>query len=276
MVPTQLTWFDRGGHALDAVGEAAPYESLSLSSDAHHVAVALRTGKRDDHDIWVIDIGRSLRSRLTVEPGTNGWPVWSPDGKRIVFESWRPGKVFLRQRYIDGTAADESLLEGAGFLRPSSWSSDGRFIAYTSLGSFPFKSDIWALPLFGDRKPFPLIQSAFTENSGVFSPDGRWIAFVSDEAGQPNVYVQGFPVAGRKYPISKDGGSDPVWRSDGRELFYLGADRTLMAARINAASQFDAGVPQALFPTGAAPVNNAQGFESQGYAVTKDGERLRK
>ena len=247
------------GHALDTLGEAAPYDSLALSPDERRVAVALGTGKPENLDIWIIDIARNLRSRLTVDPGTNGSPVWSPDGTRIAFEGQRSGKFSLRQQLINGTAADESLLEGSGNLRPSSWSADGRFIAYTILGSFPFTSDVWVLPLFGDRKPFPLAQTAFTENSAVFSPDGRWIAYTSNEAGQPNVYVQPFPGAGGKYRISRDGGSHPVWRADGKELFYLGADGTMMAVPIDATGQFDAGVPQALFPTGAAPLNNARG-----------------
>ena len=117
-------------------------------------------------------------------------------------------------------------------------------------------SDVWALPLFGDRKPFPLAQTAFAESSAVFSPDGRWITYTSNETGQPNVYVQPFPGAGGKYQVSRDGGSHPVWRADGKELFYLGADGTLMAVPIDATRQFDAGVPQALFPTGA-PIFNA-------------------
>ena len=114
---------------------------------------------------------------------------------------------------------------------PSGWSADGRFVAYTRGGG-----DVWVLPLFGDRKPFPLAQTAFNETGGVFSPDGRWIAYTSDEGGQPNVYVQPFPGAGGKYQVSRDAGSHPVWRADGKELFYLGADATLMAVPIDADS----------------------------------------
>ena len=170
---------------------------------------------------------------------------------------------------INGTAADESLLEfGPGNLAPSAWSADGRFIAYT-LARASGASDVWILPLFGDRKPFPLVQSEFIEIGGVFSPDGRWIAYTSNEGGQPNVYVQPFPEAGGKYQVSRDGGSRPVWRADGKEMFYLGLDRTLMAVPIETTGQFEAGGPQVLFRTGAIPFNTAAV-----YAATKDGKRF--
>ncbi len=157
------------------------------------------------------------------------------------------------------------LLAGPGnfTMTPSGWSADGRFIAYTTRGS-----DVWVLPLFGDRKPFALAESPFTEGSAVFSPDGRWIAYTSNEGGQPDVYVQPFPGPGAKSQVSRDGGSHPVWRADGRELFYLGADRLMMAVPIGAGRSFDAGQPQALFPSHAVLGPN------QAYAVTKDGRRF--
>jgi hypothetical protein len=124
--------------------------------------------------------------------------------------------------------------------------------------------------LFGDRKPFPLVQTEFEETSAVFAPDGRWIAYSSNEAGQRNVYVRPFPGTGGKYPVSRDGGSQPVWRADGKELFYLSVDGTLMAVSIDASSQFAAGVPQVLFRTAAPVFNNIPGQ----YAATKDGKRF--
>ena len=151
---------------------------------------------------------------------------------------------------------------------PSDWSADGRFLAYTQRTSST-TSDVWVLPLFGDRKPFPLLQTGFVEASGVFSPNGRWIAYTTNEAGQPNVYVQPFPGAGAKYQVSRDGGGHPVWRADGKELFYLGPDASLMAVPIDTTDRFDIGAPQALFPTGAPRFNT-----SRVYAVTKDGKRF--
>ena len=149
---------------------------------------------------------------------------------------------------------------------PRDWSADGRFIAYVSDSTGA--SDIWVLPLFGDRKPFPVVQTPFAETSPVFSPDVRWIAYTTNEGGQNNVAVQPFPGTGRKYQVSTSGGGQPVWRADGTELFYLAADGTMMAVPIDATGQFNAGVPQALFPT------RARAGLNQKFAVTKDGKRF--
>jgi Tol biopolymer transport system component len=278
LATTQLTWFDRAGRALATLGEAARYENFALSPDERRVAVTLGTGSPNNRDIWIIDIARNVRSRLTVDPGTDGSPVWSPDGTRIAFEGSRSGTFSLRQQLINGTAADEELFDGSDSrmtLSPSSWSADARFIAYTlTTGNFPPKRDVWVLPLFGDRKPFPLAHTAFTENMGVFSPDGQWIAYTSDEGGQANVFVQPFPGSGAKYQVSRDGGSHPVWRADGKELFFLGLDATMMAAPIDATGQFAAGVPQALFPTGSPIFSSPDLNGGPVYAVAKDGNRF--
>ena len=153
---------------------------------------------------------------------------------------------------------------------PSDWSADGRFIAYTLSGTFPARSDVWVLPLFGDRKPFPIAQTTFVETSAVFSPDGQWIAYTSDEAGQLNVYVQRFP-GGGAIQVSRDGGGQPVWRADGKELFFLGPDGTMMAAPIEATDLFDVGVPQSLFP---AILPSTMTLTASQYAVTRDGKRF--
>jgi Tol biopolymer transport system component len=172
----------------------------------------------------------------------------------------------MRQRSSDGTGEDEVLLEGPGnfTMTPSGWSKDARFIAYTTRGS-----NVWILPLFGDRKPFAVAETPFIEASAVFSPDGRWIAFTSNEGGQTDVYVQSFPGPGAKIRVSTDGGSHPVWRGDGRELFYLGGDGTMMNVPVGTDPSFDAGRPQALFPSHAWRLT-----ANQAYAVTKDGQRF--
>ena len=262
----QLTWFDRTGRALSTVGDSAPYVNLALSPDERRVAVAL--GTPDNTDIWIIDLARDVRSRLTFDPGLDRSPVWSPDGSRIAFEGSRSGSLTLRQRSISGTTPEESLLEGLGTFTPTAWSADGRFIAYTH--ATQAAPDVWALPLAGDRKPFPIVQSNFIDTSAAFSPNGKWIAYTSNEGGESNVYVQQFPRADAKYQVSRDGGSHPVWRADGKELFYLlGVEATLMAVPIDTSGQFVAGMPQALFPSGAARLG-----ASPAYAVTKDGKRF--
>ena len=280
--PLQLTWFDRAGKILGALGEGGVDANLSLSPDERQVAVALRSGSPENLDIWTIDIARNLRNRVTSDAQPEGWPVWSPDGTRIVFGSGAPSvgglpeKARLVQTLVNGSGANETLLEAVDTpsrpcgprqctLMPTDWSADGRFVLYTFFGTFPQTLDIWALPLFGERKPFPVIHTEFIENQGTFSPDVRWIAYTTDETGQPNVYVQPFLRAGGKHRISPNGGRNPHWRADGRELFYLDANGTMTAVPIDATDTF--GLPKALFPTGLVSVNNM-------YTVTRDGQRF--
>ena len=281
LAATELTWRDRTGRALGSVGAPAPYFNLALSPEERRVAVAVGTGVVvETADIWIIDLARNARSRLTVDPGLNSTPVWSPDGTQIAFLSRRSGKASLRVKRVGGTSPDESLVEGVGNtvgIAPSSWSADGRFIAYTLRGAFPRTSDVWVVPLVGDRKPFPLVNTNYFEGEAVFSPDGRWIAYTSDDSGQPNVFVQAFPEAGETLQMSTAGGNAPSWRSDGKGLYYLGLDSTLMFVAIDTTGRVDVGTPQALFPTGVFNTGFNTGQTAslgQTYAVSKDGQRF--
>jgi dipeptidyl aminopeptidase/acylaminoacyl peptidase len=263
----QLIWFDRTGRQLGTLSDAAPYTGLALSPDELRVAVTLETGAPENVDIWLIDILRNIRSRLTVHPGQERSPVWSPDSERIAFQSSRSRQpIALRQTLSSETGKDALLLEGRGnfTMTPTGWSTDGQFIAYTTRGS-----DVWILPLFGDRKPFPFADTPFTETSASFSPRGGWIAYTSNEGGQLDVYLQSFPGPGPKLQVSRDGGSHPVWRADGRELFYLGPDGTMMSVPVGAEPSFNAGPPRALFHANVWTL-----ARNQVYAVTRDGQRF--
>jgi Tol biopolymer transport system component len=166
-------------------------------------------------------------SRLTLNPAVEAFPVWSPDGNRILFASSRKGSLDLYQKLADGTGPEVPVLESSLRKYPWDWSSDGQFICYAEAKAKPRNdSDLWILPLSGDRRPIPLLETEFSEFEGQFSPEAkgpsRWIAYPSTESGRDEVYVTGFPgqkSAGRKWPISLEGGGDPRWRRDGRELF---------------------------------------------------------
>ena len=261
---TQLVWFDREGRRLGSLGEPADYSNPALSPDEKKVAVGRRDPQSRNRDIWLLDLARGGASRLTFDPADDLNPVWSPDGSRIAFASDRKGGRDLYQKLATGTGEDEILLVSEGDQSAEDWSADGRLILY-NLNS----ADVWALSLTGDRKPAPVLRGPFAEQQAKLSPDGRWIAYRSNEAGREDVYVQSFPPAGGKWQISTAGGSDPQWRKDGKELFYL-ADAKMMAVEVKtAASNFEAGIPKVLFEARvmAAAVRNR-------YLVADNGRRF--
>jgi hypothetical protein len=177
----------------------------------------------------------------------------------------------LYQKVLSGTDQSEVLLKSSTPKGPEDWSLDGRFILYNNLDPKTNKLDLWVLPLLGDRQPMPFLQTQFDERQGQFSPNGRWVAYVSDESGRYEVYVQSFPSPGGKWPVSNHGGTEPRWRRDGKELYYLATDRKLMAVEVKGNSTFEAGVPKALF----APPPLQPGFHLvSNYDVTADGQRF--
>jgi Tol biopolymer transport system component len=275
----QLTWFDRAGQIVGTVGDASVYADVALSPDERRIAAAVGSPSNPEipnRDIWIIDIARNVTSRQTFDQGMDSRPVWSPEGARVVFSAFRAGKVSLRLTHLAGTG-EETLLEGppttspdaSSGLTPTSWSSDGRYLAYSVM------RDVWVLPMSGDRKPFPVVRGPAFETSAVFSPDSRWIAYASDEGGQFNVYVQRFPSGEGKYQVSRGGGSQPQWRQDGQELFYLAPDATLMATPVMASRTFETGPPKRLFPT-RAPMPGYGGPTPRFtlYAPVRDGSRF--
>ena len=273
---TRLTWFDREGHAAGTIGEPAQYFSLALSPDERKVAVSIITGRPGNRDIWLIDAARGTMSRLTFDAGDDSSPVWAPDGSRIAFQGLaRQPPSALRQKSVNGTGDEEPLLPELSLSTPTDWSADGRFLAYSRITAS--SNDVWILPMSSGpgegRKPFPFVEGRSLKLSAVFAPSGRWIAYQSNETGQNQVYVQPFPATGGKYQISRSGGTRPVWRSDGKELFFLASDSSIMATSIDTARVFEAGMPARLFATATGASFAVDGGGRQ-YAVTRDGKRF--
>ncbi len=265
----QLTWLDRAGKPLGTVGPPGEYEYPRLAPDGKRVAVARRDPQSRTWDIYVTDLARGAGSRLTFDSGDDRFPVWSPDGSHIAWRANRDGAFQIYQKLASGVGPEELLRKEDASIAPSSWSADGRFLIYVRLDP-KMGLDLWALPLAGDRQPAMFWQTRFSERDGRFSPDGRWIAYSSDDQGRPEVYVQPFPASGGKWQISTSGGVQPWWRSDGKELYYLSNDGKLMAVEAPPGGGFEAGAPRALFDL--APARALGGASS--YAVTAAGERF--
>jgi Tol biopolymer transport system component len=265
---TQLGWIDRAGKPLESIGATGPYQNHPrLAPDGKRVVVARMDAKTRRQDIYVIDLTRGTESRLTFDPADDTLPIWSHDGNRIVWASNRTGTHQLYQKLASGVGQDELLLQSDVPLLPSSWSADGKFLLY---GRTDPKSgdDLWVMPLEGDRKPFPFLQTPFWDTDAQFSPDGRWIAYRTNESGRSEVYVQTFPVSGGRWQVSTNGGHHPQWRSDGKELFYCSTDGKLMAVDVKRGGAFEAGLPKTLFNLADAKVYYAD------YAATADGQRF--
>ena len=267
----ELVWLDRTGKRLGVIGKPGAIGQAALSPDEQ--SVALRVGTDAASDVWLQELARGVMSRFTFGPGSGSQPVWSPDGTRIAFRH-RPGgggaadSIYVKP--ASGAGKEELLKSGGLNSDVLGWSRDGKFIVYGDFAGTT-NNDLWLLPLEGDHKPVPYLQTAFNDMRGQFSPDGRWMAYVSNESGHNEVYLQPIPASGAKRQISTAGGDDPRWRRDGKELFYIAADRQLMAVPVNiggaAPGSFEIGLAQALFEIEA-------GGGARPYQPAADGKRF--
>ena len=262
--------FDRGGKRLSSVGPPGEYFNLFLSPDEKRVAAAKSDPQSGARDIWLLDIAHGTPTRFTFDPSEDFLPIWSPDGSRIVFVSDREGAGNLYQKSASGAGNEELLIKSNERKWPGDWSKDGRFLICTNL-SLSTKSDLWVLPMTGDQKPFSYLQSTFNEDHPRFSPDGHFGAYTSDESGRSEVYVQTFPVSGGKWVVSTNGGAQPRWRRDGKEIFFMAPDRKLMVADVKLdGAVFEVGVPRVLFQTNVSSYPNPRNV----YDVSADGQRF--
>ena len=245
----RLLWVDRSGKELETVRATGidNFHNLALSPDGRRAAVRVIDPVARKRDLWTIDIARGVPSRFTFDPDNENHPLWSPDGQQILYWSDQPAASGLYLKNANGAGEARKVLAGEGELACSSWSRDGRSVLYGFNNPKSAFFEIWLLPMTGEAKPTPLITGPYHCGQAVFSPDGRWVAYTSTESGKAEIYVQSFPERSGKWQISANGGTNPRWAHNGRELFFLSPEQRIMAAEVNATPAFEASVPRPLF-----------------------------
>jgi len=249
----RLTWFDRQGRKTGTDGEVGRYSVVALSADDSRVAMARETvGSTIDRDIWILETSRPTSTRVTFGPVLEDAPVWSADGRKLLFTvGGDTGDLF--EQDVNGEAKPRMLLSTREHKIPTSASSDGRFLLYTAESMDQSRRDIWVLPLTGERTPFALVHRAFDQDQGQFSPDGRWVAYASNESGRHEVLVRRFvtmpegPAVLDTVVVSSNGGTAPRWRADGKELYFIAPDGAVMAADVRVGGELSVSAPRVLF-----------------------------
>jgi serine/threonine protein kinase len=271
----EFVWKDRKGNQVGQRAAAGDWPDFRLSHDGQRVVFSqVESGNQD---IWIRDLTRGIRTRVSFDAAQDNLPIWSPDGLRVVWPSNRNGGVYnLFIRSSTGEGQETMVVKlGTPTGWATDWSKDGRFLMYQIPGATTGQ-DLWVAPRSDEKKvdgekPYPYLQGQFDEQEGAFSPDGRWVAYTSNESGVDEVYVQPFPTTGGRWQVSTGGGIHPKWKSDGTELFYIAADRMLMTAPIRTVGAgFEPGTPSRLFP-----IPPMQGIANRDeYAVSGDGTKF--
>ena len=273
----RMTWFDRSGKPVGTAGPEADYTDFRLSPDEKSVAASLVDPKTGTVDIWIDDLKRDNMSRFSSGRFVSATPAWSSDGTRLVYRSFQFGLVLFYQRSAGGGGDEEPVLTLEAVrsaqirspnLVPTDWSPDGARILF-SVPAPATGTDLWILPIAGDKKPFKFLATPAEEMHGNFSPDGRYVAYTSNLSGKFEVYVETFPRSDLKRKVSTSGGYEPRWRADGREIYYLSEDRKLMAVPVSVGPFF--GVPQPLFQT---RVSAGVTANRTHYVPSRDGKRF--
>ena len=267
-----LVWVDRSGKAETLPLPPASYLYPRISPDGGSLAVEI---EGPNHDFYFYDFARTVLSKVTND-GMSHAPVWSADGKQVAFRSWQAGGMTMWLMPADRSAAATRLDPSGTRQSPLSFSPDGQFLTFDQKDS-QTQDDVMVLPLGGSGSPRPVANSRFGEGSGKFSPDGRWIAYSSAESGQPEIYVQAFPGPGLKLQVSNNGGTDPVWRRRGGELYYRN-DNKMMMVPVTTTPELKAGAPRLLwegdYTHGSGSSCGMPGVASSSYDVSADGERF--
>jgi Tol biopolymer transport system component len=267
---SQLTWLDRSGKQVGAIGKPSWYNNVQLSPDGRRVAADQTDPDGRNTDIWVQDPARDSTTRLTFDPALDMTPVWSPDSKQLLISSNRTLDFRLYAKNADGSGSDEQIVKSGGSglgtqFNALDWSLDRKYVLVRRANGLAYFA--WS-----ERVLKPLVEASWVMRGGRFSPDGRWVAYASNETGKMEVYVCPFPAGNGKWQVSTAGGQEPRWRQDGKEMFYLSPDGTMMAAPVTLGGGFEAGSPVALFQT-----HRRQSISSQdifSYDVSSDGQRF--
>ena len=263
---SQLTWFDRSGKQVGTAGTPAWYNNVQLSPDRRRVAADQTDPDGRNIDVWVHDLARGATARLTFDPALDQTPAWSPDGKQVLFNSNRSLDFRLYLKNADGSGSEQELFNfGSDTGNAWDWSRDGKFILIRK------GNELWYLS-WPQRVAKALAQGRWTVRGAQFSPDGRWIAYSSNETGKMEIYVANFLSGNGKWQVSSGGGQEPRWRQDGKELFYLSPDGKMMAVPLATRASFEAGSPVALFQTHRRQALSSQDFFT--YDVSGDGQRF--
>jgi len=265
---TELAWVSRSGEDLGIVSPAALHYSPRLSHDGRRVAVDISEPQTAKGDIWIIDLSRSTSTRLTYDPANESAPLWTPSDRSVIFFSQKEGASDLYEKSAGGIGEDEVVLQDERQKTPLDLSPDGRWLALQVTTATQGKADIWLLDR-QTQEAMPFVTTPFSEGEMQFSPDGKWVAYVSDESGRKEVYVLQFPESPGKWIVSRGGGEQPAWSADGHQIYYLAGGKTMMQVEVTLGDAFDSGPPQPLFD---APVRGDLPFRQ--YCVSRDGSRF--
>ena len=264
----QMQWAGRDGKTTGTLPDVGNFLYPAISPDGKRVAVTLDSG--GNVDVWIFDVARGTKTRLTFDPALDAYPVWTPDGKKIIFSSTRNGHYDFYSKAADGSGNDELIYHDDSDKTWESISGDGRYLAYERLDpAGKTGQDIWVLPLFGDRKPFPVVETPFQDSSPAISPDGKWVAYSNDESRRREIYITSVSGGGPKWQVSSAGGLSPKWRGDGKQLCFLSYDATVNAVDVDAsAASITLGTPHQLF------THTLQGLNFGAYDITRDGKQF--
>jgi hypothetical protein len=267
----ELQWFARDGKSIGTLGSPDQYWSATMSQDGRFVAAEIEDPDTRANNIWIYDTEKSTRTRFTFGQTPDANPVWSPDGRSLLFGSRAQGQHFsLFMKASSGSDREQPLLQAQSDIYPEDLSRDKRFLLYTQVDpSEKSGASIWVLPLQGNGKPYLLVRSTADDRYAHFSPNGRWVAYRSNESGRNQIYVIRFGDAGGKWQISSNGGDRPVWRKDGQELYFLSADSELMAVGVRGEEpRFTFTPPEVLFKV------DVLGGYGERFAASPDGRRF--